>query len=54
MILARLHASTSAEDMDLPRIGLHELSEKRKDIWSVTVSANWRIAFDYEDFHQVN
>ncbi|MBX2868778.1 MAG: type II toxin-antitoxin system RelE/ParE family toxin [Acidiferrobacterales bacterium] len=61
LILARLNASTSPEDMDLPGLRLHELSGKRKGVWSVTVSGNWRITFrfegqdaeivNYEDYH---
>jgi len=60
LILARLHASTSPRDMDLPGLRLHELKGKRKDSWSVSVSGNWRITFrfdgvdaidvDYEDY----
>ena len=61
LILARLNASTSPQDMNLPGLGLHELRGKRKGTWSVSVSGNWRITFafdgvdatgiDYEDYH---
>jgi len=61
LILARLHASTSPQDMNLPGLRLHELTGKRKGTWSVSVSGNWRITFqfdgedavvvDYEDYH---
>jgi len=61
LILARLHASTSPRDMNLPALQLHELKGKRKGTWSVSVSGNWRITFvfdgvdavdvDYEDYH---
>ena len=44
-----------------PTFRLHELKGDRKDTWSVTVQANWRITFrfsggdaddvDYEDYH---
>jgi len=47
--------------MDLPGLYLHNLKGKRKDIWSVRVSGNWRITFrfigtdveivNYEDYH---
>jgi len=40
LILARLNASTSPEDMDLPGPGFHELAGKNKGAWSVTVSGN--------------
>ena len=61
LILARLEASTSGKDMDLPGLKLHALTGKRKGTWSVSVSGNWRITFkfegfdaivvDYEDYH---
>ncbi|ADE13409.1 plasmid maintenance system killer [Nitrosococcus halophilus Nc 4] len=61
LILGRLNASTCPQDMNLPGLGLHELSGDRKGIWSVKVSSNWRVTFtfsggdaddvDYEDYH---
>ncbi|HDQ40700.1 MAG TPA: peptidase [Desulfonatronum sp.] len=61
LILARLNASTSPRDMNLPGLRLHELTGNRKGTWSVSVSGNWRITFqfegedaivvDYEDYH---
>jgi proteic killer suppression protein len=61
LILGRLSASTNPKDMDLPGLKLHELGGKRKGVWSVWVSGNWRVTFrfrdkdaevvDYEDYH---
>ena len=61
LVLARLNAATTARDMDLPGLGLHELRGARKGTWAVKVSGNWRITFavvgkdianvDYEDYH---
>ena len=61
IILGRLHASNSPQDMDLPGLKLHELKGKRKGCWSIKVDGNWRISFefrgqdayivDYEDYH---
>jgi len=61
LVLGRLHAATTPKDMDLPGLSLHELVGNRKGIWSVKVSGNWRITFefrgedayvvDYEDYH---
>jgi len=61
LILGQLNASTSSADMDLPSLKLHELIGRRKSIWSVWVSGNWRVTFkftgkdaevvDYEDYH---
>jgi proteic killer suppression protein len=34
--------------MDLPSFGLHRLKGDLKESWSVTVRANWRIIFRFE------
>jgi proteic killer suppression protein len=61
LILAQLNQAKVVEDMNIPFLHLHELKGDRKEIWSVTVQANWRITFqfengdaeivDYEDYH---
>lgn len=47
--------------MNLPGLALHSLKGERKGTWAVTVQANWRITFrfdngnaevvSYEDYH---
>jgi len=61
LILAQLDRAVLIGDMDFPGSGLHPLRGDRKEIWSVTVQANWRITFrfekgdaevvNYEDYH---
>jgi len=61
LILGRLHAATKPQDMNLPGLELHELRGRRKGIWAVKVSGNWRVTFkfdqvdatdvNYEDYH---
>jgi len=61
LILTNLDQAESPNDMDLPGLGLHELKGRRKNIWSVSVSGNWRVTFrfmgrdaeivNYEDYH---
>lgn len=61
LILGRLNAATTAHDMRLPGLDLHELHGARKGTWAVKVSGNWRVTFicvgkdvervDYEDYH---
>mgnify|MGYP003384709584 len=61
LILGRLSASTSSNDMNLPGLFLHTLTGNRTDIFSVRVSGNWRVTFrfngndaevvNYEDYH---
>jgi toxin HigB-1 len=56
MILARLSAATSPQDMNLPGLVLHELTGQRKGTWSMRVSGNWRITFTFDgvDAYDVN
>lgn len=60
-ILDRLDASLNPQDMNLPGYRLYELKGKEKGTWSVWVSGNWRVTFqfegkdailvDYRDYH---
>ena len=60
-ILARLDAAGASDDMDLPGFRLHLLKGDFKGFWAVTVRANWRVIFrfdegdaldvDYIDYH---
>lgn len=61
LILGRLSAATSPNDMALPGLDLHPLKGNQRGRWAVSVSGNWRITFgfvgkdvdavDYEDYH---
>jgi toxin HigB-1 len=51
LILARLDASSTSEDMNLPGLGLHSLKGSLKNYWSVSVSGNWRVIFRFENNH---
>lgn len=48
-ILTRLDAAATPEDMDLPGFRLHRLKGSHADFWAVTVRANWRVIFRFED-----
>ena len=60
-LLARLDASASVPDMNVPGWGLHPLYEELKGHWAVSVNGNWRMTFtfigtdavlvDYMDYH---
>lgn len=50
-ILDRLDSAEIAKDMNLPGYGLHKLTGGRKDTWSIMVSGNWRITFQFEEGH---
>jgi len=61
MLLAALDTAQSIEDMQVPGFRLHSLKGSERGRWSVLVSGNWRITFefrdgqafvlDYEDYH---
>ena len=53
-ILARLNASTAPDDMDVPGFRLHRLKGDLAGFRAVTVRANWRIVFRFEDGHAVD
>lgn len=48
-ILARLNQAEVIEDMNVHSYRLHPLKGNRKGEWSVTVKANWRITFRFEE-----
>jgi toxin HigB-1 len=48
-ILAFLNRAARPGDMNLPGFRLHPLKGDFAGFWSVTISANWRIIFRFED-----
>jgi proteic killer suppression protein len=48
-ILTVLNDAQSVEDIDLPSFRLHLLKGDLKGYYAVTVRANWRIIFRFED-----
>lgn len=61
MQLAALDTAQSIQDMGIPGFRLHPLKGKLTGRWSIWVSGNWRVTFefrdgnayvlDYEDYH---
>lgn len=61
ILLAALDTAQIIEDMDVPGFALHRLKGRMKNRWSISVSGNWRLTFefrdgdvfllDYEDYH---
>jgi toxin HigB-1 len=49
LILSVLDAADSIEDVDQPALRLHALKGDMKGLWAVTVRANWRVVFRFED-----
>ena len=48
-ILSSLEAADSPEDMDLPMFRFHLLTGDRRGTYSVTVKANWRVTFRFQN-----
>jgi proteic killer suppression protein len=48
-ILAVLNLAAQPEDINLPGFHLHPLKGDLKGFWSVTVRANWRIIFRFQE-----
>ena len=53
-ILARLNASAGPDDMNIPGFRLHRLRGDLAGFWAVTVRANWRVVFRFEEGHAVD
>ncbi len=53
-ILAVLDQSRVPRDMDIPGFRLHPLAGDLKGYYAVSVSANWRVTFRFEDSHAVD
>jgi len=49
MQLAALETAQSIDDMDIPGYRLHQLTGDRRGVWSITVNANWRLTFEFEE-----
>jgi toxin HigB-1 len=48
-ILATLQAAPNVAHMELPGFRLHALRGEMKGFWAVTVRANWRVIFRFDD-----
>ena len=50
-ILTLFDTANSVEDMRLASLQLHGLKGEQKGTWAVTVRANWRLTFRFQDNH---
>jgi proteic killer suppression protein len=48
-ILAALYAAQTIEALNLPTFRLNPLTGNLKGFWSITVRANWRVIFRFEN-----
>ena len=49
LALADLDSASKPSDLDLPGYRLHPLKGNMKGYWSISISANWRIIFRFEE-----
>jgi len=47
--LAVIHAAVEISDINIQGYDLHALKGTRKGIWSIAVTGNWRITFEFKD-----
>jgi len=48
-ILSMLDSALTVDALDLPGFRLHPLRGDLKGFWSITVRANWRVIFRFQD-----
>ncbi len=48
LMLDAIDAAEQVSELGLPGFRLHRLKGDRRNVWSVTVSGNWRITFEFE------
>ena len=49
LALADLDVASNPSDLDLPGYRLHPLEGNMKGYWSISITANWRIIFRFEE-----
>ena len=49
LALADFDSASKPSDLDLPDYRLHPLKGNMKGYWSISISANWRIIFRFEE-----
>ena len=49
LILALRNDANQLDDLASPALRLHQLKGNREDVWFLTVQANWRVIFRFEE-----
>lgn len=49
LMLDAIDAAEQVNELDMPGFRLHRLKGDKRNLWSVRVSANWRITFEFEN-----
>lgn len=53
-LLTALHMANHPDDLSQPGFRLHQLAGDRQGQWSIWVSGNWRLVFEFEGTDVVN
>jgi len=53
-LLTYLNRAASIADMDLPGANLHPLKGDFKGFWSITISGNYRLLFEFRNDDKIN
>lgn len=48
-LLVILNAMTTTDDLKLPSLRFHQLQGDKQNIYSITVQANWRLTFEFDN-----
>ena len=49
LTLDAIDAAEQVSELDIPGFRLHRLKGDKRNLWSMRVSANWRITFEFEN-----
>ncbi|MBQ8168272.1 type II toxin-antitoxin system RelE/ParE family toxin [bacterium] len=49
LLLSTLNAMDNLEPLKTPSFRLHKLKGDMSNLWSITVQANWRITFEFDE-----
>lgn len=49
MLLSILNAMSTTEDLKLPSLAFHKLKGDMKNLYAITVQANWRLTFEFDN-----
>ena len=48
-MLDAIDVAEQVKELDLPGFRLHRMKSGKRNLWCLSVSANWRITFEFEN-----
>ncbi len=49
LILTALNKARNIQNLNIPAFKLHQLKGDMKNLWAITVQANWRVTFEFDE-----